>query len=288
MDLERLKMFLAIVDAGSMSAAARAVHLTQPALSKNVKQLEDSMGVALFDRRGRALVLTAAGRALVPRANALLEASARAVFDVGRCAQRAYFDVRLGAVDSVATFLVPRIVAPLKRAFAELALKLSTARTVKLLERVRAHDLDLAVVAHSGPPPDLRHTRIAPYRLRFVGLKELYPTLRHVRSEAELKRFPVVEIEPPPGDDGRAPDESCSYALASNVASVKALVLAGFGVGDLPDFMLTRDERRRLVAAELPHDPECALYLIAAAEWRGAVERRIEARIASALKRALL
>ena len=96
MNLERLRLFLQIVDSGSMSAAARAVHLTQPALSRTLKLLEEDMGVALFTRRGRALVLTPGGRALVPRGRALLADSDRVAREVGRSAERAYFDLRLG------------------------------------------------------------------------------------------------------------------------------------------------------------------------------------------------
>jgi hypothetical protein len=58
MDYERLRVFVEIVDAGSMTAAARALHLTQPALSRSVKLLEEDLGVPLFERRPRRLVLT--------------------------------------------------------------------------------------------------------------------------------------------------------------------------------------------------------------------------------------
>src|SRR3954468_13831481 len=133
MNLDRLRVFLQIVDSGSMSAAARAVHLTQPALSRTLKLLEDDIGVPLFDRRGRALVLTAGGRALVPRARALIAESERVALEVGRSADRSYFDVRLGTVDSVATCLVPQLLPALRRALPGLAVKLSTARTAMLL-----------------------------------------------------------------------------------------------------------------------------------------------------------
>ncbi|HZS42594.1 MAG TPA: LysR family transcriptional regulator, partial [Polyangia bacterium] len=287
MDLNRLKMFLQIVDTGSMSAAARAVHLTQPALSRNLKLLEGDVGVPLFERRGRGLVQTAAGRALVPRARALIHEAERASFEVSRCARRAYFDLRLGTVDSVATFLVPQLVAPLTAAFPELAIKFSTARTAMLLKRVRAGELDVAVVAHSGPPPDVRHRRVSAYRLQFFGRKDRFARLAAARSQAEVQRFPIVEIEPPPGDEGMVPDEAMSYAVASNVASVKALVLAGFGVGDMPDFMLTRDERRQLVAVQVPHDPDCGIFVVGAPQWNGSVERKIEMAIANTLERLL-
>src|SRR5437016_3311078 len=140
MHLDRLRVFLQIVDSGSMSAAARVVHLTQPALSRTVKLLEDEVGVPLFDRRGRALVLTAGGRALVPRGRALLAESERVAREVGRSAERSYFDMRLGTVDSVATYLLPALVPALRTAFTDLAVKLSTARTAMLLRRVRTGD----------------------------------------------------------------------------------------------------------------------------------------------------
>src|SRR5256885_818768 len=141
MDLERLQLFLRVVDEGTESGAARAAHLTQPAISRSLRQLEEQLGVPLFERRGRALILTPA-------------------------------------------------------------------------------------------------RRIAPYDLQYYGRRDRFPGLAAARTLAEVRRFPIVEIEPPPGSAAVSPDESFSYAVASNVASVKALVMSGFGVGDLPHFML--------------------------------------------------
>lgn len=287
MNLDRLKVFLQIVDSGSMSAAARAVHLTQPALSRTLKLLEEEMGVPLFARKGRVLVLTAGGRSLVPRGRALLAEGQRVRLEVGRSAERAYFDVRLGAVDSVATYLLPHLIPALRDAFPTLAVKLSTSRTAMLLRHARAGDLDLVVVAHSGPPPDARALSLGTYRLRFFGRSDLYPRLSAARTEAEVQSFPIVEIDPGHGEPGLVPDDALSYAVASNVATVKALVLAGFGVGHLPDFMLTYQEAATLCRAQVPHDPECALFLVASPRWQGPMEARIEATIARRLTRLL-
>ncbi len=287
MNLERLRLFVNIVDAGSMSAAARAVHLTQPALSRNLKQLEEELDVPLFARQGRGLVLTPAGRALVPRARQLLLATEAMAREVQRSGERDYFDVRFGTVDSVATFLVPHLIAPLAKRFPELAIRFATSRTAMLLERIRTNRIDVAVVAHSGPPPDCRWRRVARYDLQFYGRRDRFSSLAKARTIGELRQFPVVEIEPPPGDHAAEPEQSQSYATASNVATVKALVLAGFGVGDLPAFMLTSEERALLVAAAVPHDPDCGLYVVAAAEWSGDMERRIEACIGDTLEAVL-
>ncbi len=228
MNLDRLRVFLQIVDSGSMSAAARAVHLTQPALSRTLRLLEQEVGVQLFERRGRALVLTAGGRALVPRGRALLADSERLALETRRSAERAYFDLRVGTVDSVATYLFPRGLPALRRAFPALAVKLSTART-----------------------------------------------FRGAKTETDIQAFPVVEIDPGHGEPSLVPEAAFSYAVASNVATVKALVLAGFGVGELPDFMLSADERRTLARAQVPHDPDCGLFLVSAPHFNGATETRI-------------
>src|SRR5690606_11847380 len=98
-------------------------------------------------------------------------------------------------------------------------------------------------------------------RDRFAGLAE-------VRTEEALRAFPLVEIEPPPGSEPKTPPDALSYAVASNVASVRALVLAGFGIGDLPTFLLDGPDLTKLCRAQIPHDPACALYLVRGASWQ--------------------
>ena len=68
MELASLEAFLAIAETGSFSAAGERLHLTQPAVSKRIAVLEAQLGRRLFDRIGREVALTEAGRALLPRA----------------------------------------------------------------------------------------------------------------------------------------------------------------------------------------------------------------------------
>lgn len=283
MDPGRLRQFLKIVEVGSMTEAARAVHLTQPALSRSLQQLEAELGVTLFDRRGRGLVLSAAGRALVTRARDLLDASERASREVARAAERAYFDVRIGSVDSVATFVLPRALDDVMSRFDRLSVKLVTSRTSTLLERVRRGEIDLAIVAHSGAPAHFEATRIAQYELSYWGRNDRFGDLAKVKRPADLERFPLVEIEPAPGA-GALPESSRTHARVSNVATVKAMILAGIGIGDLPDFMLDAAERRRLVAANIEHDRECGLFLARSDTWQGKIERAIADALARALR----
>jgi DNA-binding transcriptional LysR family regulator len=286
-NLERLTIFVKIVEAGSMSAAAGLVHLTQPALSRNLKLLEEELAAQLFERRGRGLVLTAAGRALLPRARSLLAQASTMTKEVERVVGRRYFDVRIGTVDSVATYLFPKVVDPLREAYPDLGVKLATGRTADLLRRVFADDLDLAIIAWSDEPPVARATPVGHYDLRFWGRADRFPALAAATTEPELAAFPIVQIESLPGQPTMIPEHAQTWALANSLASVKALVLAGFGVGALLGFMLTAEERARLVVSHFDHDPHCRLWVCASPHWVSEAELAIESTLVSALTQAL-
>ncbi|MEZ4269286.1 MAG: LysR family transcriptional regulator [Myxococcota bacterium] len=287
MNLERLTIFVKIVEAGSMSAAAGLVHLTQPALSRNLKLLEEELAAQLFERRGRGLVLTAAGRALLPRARSLLAQASTITKEVERVVGRRYFDVRVGTVDSVATYLFPKVVDPLRDAYPDLGVKLATGRTADLLRRVSADDLDLAIIAWSDEPPVARATPVGHYDLRFWGRADRFPALAAATTEAELAAFPIVQIESLPGQPTMIPEDAPTWALANSLASVKALVLAGFGVGALLGFMLTPEERCQLSVSHFDHDPHCRLWVCASPHWVSEAELAIESTLVSALTQAL-
>ncbi len=293
MDLDRLKLFVCIAETGSVSAASRKVHLTQPAASRNLRLLEESLGVELFARQGRGVALTAAGRALLPRARDILSAIEAARRDASLSADRGYFDLRLGTVDSIATYLLPHAIAPLRAAFPALALKLRTSRTGHLLESLERGDLDVAVIAHSDPPKIAWARAVGRYAMRYYGRKDLFGELARVSDESALIGFPIVEIEALPGQpslispsSGTGPTPR-SFAVASSLASVKALVLGGFGVGALLDFMLDPAERAQLVHADVAHDPRCSVYVVASPAWLAAHGDAVPDALRTPLERAL-
>ena len=86
MTIQQLTYFLATVEHGSFSAAARSLYLTQPSISEQVRQLEAELGISLFARAGRGLVLTEAGRRFRPEAERVLADVERAATPSPRCA----------------------------------------------------------------------------------------------------------------------------------------------------------------------------------------------------------
>lgn len=152
MDLKQLQYFVTVVEAGSISAAARKLYMTQPPLSAQMQALERELGCPLLERGARRVGLTDAGRRLYERAKTLLELEQAAREEVRACADPAGGVLRLGVVSSVAGELVPRWLTDFTRQMPGVQLRLTEANTFRLLELLRQGHIQLAIVR--TPCPD--------------------------------------------------------------------------------------------------------------------------------------
>ena len=127
--------------------AAEARFVTQSTLSAGIKELETVLGVQLVERDNRNVRLTAIGEDVVARARELL-AAATDLAEAARAATRPLSGpLRLGAIPTIAPYLLPRVLPALRKAYADLKLYLREDVTKVLLERLRAGGLDVALIA---------------------------------------------------------------------------------------------------------------------------------------------
>jgi LysR family hydrogen peroxide-inducible transcriptional activator len=156
MNLRDLRYLLAVAEHGHFGRAAEACGISQPTLSVQIRRLEDLLGVALFERGGKAVAPTPACarllghvRAAVAEADAIL-AVARSLRDplAGR--------FRLGIIPTLAPYLLPLVFAPLRAALPALEVEPWEDQTSALLDRLRAHELDAALLATEADAPDLQ------------------------------------------------------------------------------------------------------------------------------------
>jgi len=153
--LRQLEYAVAIADHGSFHRAARACHVTQPGLSAQVAQLESLLELRLFERGPRKVLVTPAGEALVRRARALLR-DADELVDAARAYTRPLSGtLRLGAIPTVAPYLLPRVLPRLRRAYPQLALQLREDTTRALLARLSGGSLDVLLLALEAPLGDV-------------------------------------------------------------------------------------------------------------------------------------
>lgn len=155
--VDALTHFLLVAEHGTFTEAARRAHLTQPAISASIRRLEDDLGGRLFDRGAGGASLTAAGRALLPRARAALAAigdGRRAVAEVlGLHAG----EVRVGAGATACTFLLPPLLSAFRERHPAIRHLLREADTARVVEAVLAGELDLGIVTRAWVdlPPGL-------------------------------------------------------------------------------------------------------------------------------------
>ena len=147
--LRELKTFVAVARHGTFAAAGQRVGLTQSAVSAQMRVLEQTLGQRLFDRSGRSAVLNAAGRHALPLAEQMLALYAEMASPAGELRG----ELRVGAIASVQTGLLPQVLPRFRQQAPAVELKLVPGVSLDLLSRVDAGELDLALLIK--PPFEL-------------------------------------------------------------------------------------------------------------------------------------
>ncbi len=146
MDTQNLRAFLLVAEQGSFSAAAQKLHLTQPAVSKRIALLEEQLDTGLFDRIGRNVTLTEAGRALLPHAKAIereLQAAEQSVRDLeGDVAGR----LRLATSHHIGLHRLPPVLSQFKSSFPEVQIDIEFMDSEQAYELIMNGKVELAVV----------------------------------------------------------------------------------------------------------------------------------------------
>jgi DNA-binding transcriptional LysR family regulator len=149
--MRQLEVFLAVARAGSFRRAADGLHLSQPALSQHVGELERGLGARFFDRRGRTVTLTEAGRILEDHALRLFATLAGAREAIADLDGGRRGTLVVGASTTPGIYLMPALLGEFERDYPGISVDLRIANSRLIEEQIRANELDLGVVgAHPG------------------------------------------------------------------------------------------------------------------------------------------
>lgn len=146
MDLKLIRCFNMVAEELHFGRAAQRLDMLPSALGRNIRILEESLGIRLFDRSTRNVELTASGRVLLEKSGDLIELFDREMQRVRMTAAPDDRVIRVGAIDSASTGLLPQLVRDFRELEPELELVLVEDKTVKLLPRLISGNLDLAFV----------------------------------------------------------------------------------------------------------------------------------------------
>ncbi len=152
----RLKVFRAVAEHLSFRKAGEALYLTQPAITQQVKALEEELGAKLFERSAKGVVLSEAGNRLLEYANRLSQLAEEAENHVASLKGEAAGSIVLGASTTIAQYVIPPHLAAFSRRFPSVQLQMITENTEKIAEGVATGRFDLGLI--EGPPlrKDLR------------------------------------------------------------------------------------------------------------------------------------
>lgn len=236
-DWSRVRAFLVTAEEGSLSAAARALGATQPTLGRQVSALEDELGVTLFTRRGKALHLTEAGRALRDHARAMAAAAARLSIAAAGHRQEVAGEVTVTASDVYAAELLPRVVAELRSEAPALRI---TIRASNAVEDLGMQAADIALRHVRPKDPDLIARLVAEDRATLYATPACLETVGPVGTAGDLAAAPFIGYDDGPRfvemlrAAGAPVSEKNFVALCPDHRVQWALCRAGVGVAVAP------------------------------------------------------
>ncbi|MCK4818977.1 LysR family transcriptional regulator, partial [bacterium] len=155
MNLRDLQYIIAVAETQHFGKAAARCFVSQPTLSGQIKKLEEELGVSIFERTNRSVEITPIGNAILEHARLIIE-QAGVIQELAQAQQDPLSGpLRIGAIPTLSPYLMPLILMPLKKQHPQLKLILSEEMTDSLLERLRNHEIDAALLATPVEENDL-------------------------------------------------------------------------------------------------------------------------------------
>jgi len=244
--LTELRYLVAVAEERHFGRAAERCHVSQPSLSASIKKLEGELGARVFERGKRGVFVTVVGESVVAQARRALDEAAR-VKSVARQGRNPLKGVlRLGLIHTVAPYLLPELVAALRRVAPEMPLDIEENMTASLDRLLKAGELDVVLLALPYEAPgievlplyDEEFRVVAPRkhplaRRKAVALEELEGYELLLLPEGHCLREQVLDAcreftrPPPPGRQG------------NSLETLRSMVASGLGVTVLPATALT-------------------------------------------------
>lgn len=190
-DWNRMRAFLATAEEGSLTAAARSLGLTQPTLSRQISALEEELGLMLFERVGRGLELTAAGREMQHHVRDMGAAADRVALAALGQSQSIEGEVRITASDLMSAVLLPRAISRIKTLAPNLVIDVIAANDVRDLMRREA---DIAVRHVRPEHPDLVARLICEANGYFYASKDYLAARGHPQSPRDLDQHDFISM----------------------------------------------------------------------------------------------
>jgi LysR family nitrogen assimilation transcriptional regulator len=257
MDLKQLRALLAIAETGSVTRAADMLHLVQPAITRQLKLLEEELGVSLFDRERQGMVLTPAGRRFHDSGRRALQELDSAKAAINPRTQGVAGSVVVGFFPSAAELLVTRLMTRVRQNYPQVQVRSYITYMPDLEQSLERGELDFALVyLDAESPTRFPREAVLEDSLYLVGPPDAALDMDTPVTLANLAGVPII-LPVHPNAIRKAVDRECTAAGLSlntiaetNATAVqKALVISGEGLTILSGLVVAGDVQRGLLSA---------------------------------------
>lgn len=263
MELRQLRYFVAIVDHGSLSRAALILHVAQPALTQQIRQLEDELGVKLLHRSAQGVLSTDAGKVFYEHAQAILKQVADARSAVAQSAERPSGSVTLGLPHSISGALALPLLSATRAQYPEITLQLTEELTGNLSDQLKSGRVNLAVLFDDGQLGQFATTPLVEEELHFIcrsdaayALGEQSLTLEQAVQATLILPGLQHGVRPRIESVARAAGLNLSNVIEINsIAILKSALLADMGATILPSAPVLDELHRGSLRAQRIHTP---------------------------------
>ena len=263
MDIKQLRSFLLIAESGSVTKAAESQHVVQPAISRQLRLLEESIGLALFTRKRQGMELTDAGNLLIEYAKRAIRELDLAQEELQAARGHLSGNVTLGLLPSTCDLLASPLLKGLRFKHPHVRVRITVGYAGHLQQWLENGEIDVALLYDPTSFARLKIQPLLEEKLFLVGLPGSGLRTDRPVTIAELAAKPLVLPSAPHGirklveQRFAASGMSLSVAAETNAMSVqKSLVLDGFGFTILPSCAISDDLKRGTLAAAPIEKPD--------------------------------
>jgi len=258
-NLDRLRIFQAVAEARSFTRAAEVVHLTQPGISKHIKQMEEYYGIPLFDRLGKRVALTQAGEILSEATEEIMASAAAAEQRIEELKGLHGGKLVLGASFALGIYVLPGVLAAFRKRYPAVEVTVDISLSAKIMAKILANKLELGLVSQEAHDPRLFAKQFMTDELiAVVPSNHPWANRKRIRPQELMKETFIVAAR---GAGVRAAVEErlkekgivlTNVIDFGNVEGVKRAVEAGLGISIQPRSVVQREiSARSLIGVSL-------------------------------------
>jgi len=195
----RLQVFNTVANRLNFTKAAEELHITQPAVTKHIHEIEHHFKIKLFERKGTKIKLTPAGITMLQFTNQLFAVYQNLEFEMNNLAQHHSGILRIGSSTTVAQYVLPPVLAAFHQKFKDLKIKLTINNTESIENALNAKQIDLGIIEGQSKNIQFKYTQFIEDELVLVANIKSHLAKKQIISADELLRIPLLLREPGSG-----------------------------------------------------------------------------------------